>query len=316
MVVIGSGYTGLSAAIQTAQHGLKTIVVEAQNSGWGCSSRNRGQVGTSLKPTFPELRAKYGRDKALAILSEGFNALNWVESFTQENRIDCDFRRCGRFRGAHNASALKAYRRKIDDTPPELNADAYIVEPKDSHTEVASDKYKGGIVFPHHASIDPSRYHQGLLQHALNLGVEVVSHCKVEDITKTAGVFSLDTTKGKISAKDVLVATSGYTRKSTPWQQQRVIPIGSYIIATEPLPEGLTETLLPNDRMVTDSRKVLVYFRTCPERKRILFGGRVSLTLEKSVEPPLRDVLSLQSIELKGETPWSPKINPFTQRVR
>jgi glycine/D-amino acid oxidase-like deaminating enzyme len=277
VVIIGSGYTGLSAAIQTAKHGLHTVVVDAESAGWGCSSRNGGQVSTSLKPSFLQLQAKYGRDKAVAILSEGYNALNWVESFTQEANIDCDFKRVGLFCGAHNKAALQGYRDTIANTVPEFETQPFIVEPKDTRKEIDSDDYMGGMVLPHHGSIDPGRYHLGLLAHAKQLGVEVISHCKVDDIRKSAGKFNVSTTKGNISAKDVLVATSGYTGKLTPWQQQRIIPIGSYVIATEPLAEGQLETLIPNDRMVIDSRKVVVYFRSCPERKRIIFGGRVSL---------------------------------------
>ncbi len=295
VVIIGSGYTGLSAAIQTAKHGLSTVVIDAESAGWGCSSRNGGQVGTSLKPSFLELQAKYGCGKALAILTEGFNALNWVESFTQENNIECDFKRVGLFSGAHNQSALQSYRDKIANTPPELKTNSFIVEPEDTHTEIGSDEYLGGLVSPHHGSIDPGRYHLGLLAHAKKVGVEVVSHCKVEDIAKSAGIFAVKSTKGTIRAKEVLVATSGYTGNLTPWQNKRIIPIGSYVIATEPLPNGLIEKLIPNDRMIVDSRKVIVYFRSCPERKRILFGGRVSLNeTNPSVSAPKLHALMVQ----------------------
>lgn len=278
LVIIGSGYTGLHAAIQTAKHGVHTVVLDAESAGWGCSSRNGGQVSTSLKPSFAQLKAKYGNDKALAILKEGHKALDWVANFTQENQMDCGFKRVGLFSGAHNRAALQAYRDKITHTPPELKTDAYIIEPEDTESEIAGRAYNGGMVSPHHGAIDPGRYHLGLLAQAKNLGVEVVSHCRADNIKKVAGLFNVSTSKGNIAAKAVLLATSGYTGKATPWQQRRIIPIGTYVIATEPLPDGLMAKLIPNDRMVVDSRKIIVYFRSCPERRRMLFGGRVSLS--------------------------------------
>jgi len=276
VLIIGSGYTGLSAAIQTARHGRRTVVVDAEQAGFGCSSRNGGQVSTSLKPTFPLLAKKYGHDAALAILREGNNALRWVESFILDNNIDCDFRKVGRFHGAHTPRAFAGLKQKIADLPHELNIGAYAVAPGDEGAEVGTSFYHGGVVYPHHASIDPGRYHQGLLDCARSNGVEIVTRCRVR---KIAGgkPFTVETSRGAVTAGDVVVATSGYTGRATPWQHRRIIPIGSYMIATEPLPEAALARLIPNDRVVTDTRKLVVFYRTCPERRRILFGGRVSL---------------------------------------
>ena len=293
ILVVGSGYTGLHAAIQTAQRGLQTLVVDAEDAGWGCSSRNGGQISTSIKPSYKELSKKYGAESAMEILKEGNNALNWVESFTRDNNIDCDFRRVGRFYGAHSAKALDTLRTKIEDTPKELGHDAYIVERPDQHTEIGSDFYHGGLVNPHHASLDPARYHQGILNCALDKGVDVVGNCKVNQIRKQGNSFIVSTSKGEISASKVIIATSGYTGNLTPWQQKRIIPIGSYVIATEPLADGVAESLIPQERVVTDTLKLVVYYRTCPERKRVVFGGRVSLkeTDPKVSAPRLRELM-------------------------
>ncbi len=282
VVIIGSGYTGLCAAIQTAGHGRHTIVVDAQDAGWGCSSRNGGQISTSIKPTYPQLAKKYGADAAMDLLREGNHALNWVESVVRDNHIDCDFRRVGRFYGAHSKTAFAALQDRVRRIPEALNAAPRIIQPGEQHTEIGSDYYHGGVVFPHHASLDPGRYHRGLLECAISAGAEVVSHCKVGNIQTSRGQnrresFTVTTAKGVIAARDVIVATSGYTSGVTPWQRRRIIPIGSYVIATEPLPQGLAEKLIPNQRVVTDTLKLVVYYRTCPQRKRLLFGGRVSL---------------------------------------
>ncbi len=277
VVIIGSGYTGLSAGIQTAHGGRHTVVVDAEDAGWGCSSRNGGQVSTSIKPSFELLARRFGADAAMNILQEGNNALSWIASFIEQNNISCNFSRVGRFHGAHTEKDMAELREKVSTIPDQLGFDARIIEPQDQFNEIGSDFYHGGIVYPHHASLDPAKYHQGLFDLAQKKGVQIICHCKVGDIDKRGSGFEVTTSRGTIRAKDVIVATSGYTGSATPWQQRRIIPIGSYIIATEPLPEDQIKRLIPNDRVMSDTRKLVVYYRTCTERRRILFGGRVSL---------------------------------------
>jgi len=112
VAVIGSGYTGLCTAIQTSRNGLDTVVLDAQDAGWGGSSRNGGQVSTSLKPSFQELSRKYGEEPARELLKEGMNALKWIGDFIEEEKIDCDFKRAGRFYGAHSQAQFKQLEKK------------------------------------------------------------------------------------------------------------------------------------------------------------------------------------------------------------
>src|SRR5690606_33330604 len=107
VAVIGSGYTGLNAALQTARGGRSTLVFDAENAGHGCSTRNGGQISTSIKPDLATLARRHGNDKARAILKEGVEALRWIEEFIAEERIDCDFATVGRFHAAHNQPAYK-----------------------------------------------------------------------------------------------------------------------------------------------------------------------------------------------------------------
>ncbi len=284
VVIVGSGYTGLSAAIQTAQHGRHTVVVDSEAAGWGCSSRNGGQVSTSLKPDFAHLAKKFGAKAALDILQEGNNALSWVESFISENNIECDYQKVGRFHGAHTPKAYRQITQKITEIPRQLQIDAYPIAPHEQHREIDSAFYHGGVVYPYHASLDPARYHRGLLDCATSKGAQVVDYCKVENIesenksSKTRhDPLRIHTAKGTITAADVVIATSGYTGHVTPWQRRRIIPVGTYVIATESLPAATIARLIPNNRVVTDTRKLVIYYRTCPQRRRIIFGGRVAL---------------------------------------
>ena len=277
VLVIGSGYTGLCTAIQTCRNGLDTVVLDAQDAGWGGSSRNGGQVSPNIKPSFQELSRKYGEEPARALLKEGNDALKWIGDFIQEENIDCDFRRVGRYYGAHSFSQFKHLEKKINEQPDGLQLDVNLIPKSQQHTEIGSDFYHGGIVHKNHASLDPARFHQGLLEGALTSGAQIKTHCAVNKIEKKGGIFQIHTEAGTMSAREVVVATSGYTGTATPWHRRRVIPIGSYIISTELLAEDLVNELIPRDRVITDSRKLVVYYRASPDRKRILFGGRVSL---------------------------------------
>ena len=277
VVIIGSGYTGLCAAIQTSRNGLDTVVLDAHDAGWGCSSRNGGQVSSSFKPSFQELSHKFGEVRAGELLKEGMNAWKWIGDFIQEENINCDFRRVGQYYGAHSLSQFKQLEKKIKEQPESLHVDVNLVSKSQQHTEIGSDFYHGGLVHPYHASLDPARFHQGLLERALTSGSQIKTHCAASKIEKTGDVFQIQTESGMMKASEVVVATGGYTGEVTPWHRRRVIPIGSYIIATETLEEDLVDQLIPKDRVITDTRKLVVYYRASPDRKRILFGGRVSL---------------------------------------
>ena len=286
VAIVGSGYTGLSAAIQTTRGGRHTVVLDAEEAGCGCSSRNGGQIGTSIKPDFAELVARHGGETASRILREGHNALDLIADFIAAEGIDCDFKRAGRFTAAHNPASYERLARSLENQPKGLEVEAHMVPRAEQHSELGTDFYHGGMVTARHAALDPARYHQGLLDRALAAGVEVVTRCAVTGIERAGpgddkggggGGFRLQTARGTLEARDVIVATNGYTGGLTPWQRRRVIPIGSYMIATEPLPEARMDRLMPRDLVHSDTRKMVYYYRASPDRRRILFGGRVSL---------------------------------------
>ena len=276
VVVVGSGYTGLHAAIETARGGRTTMVLDAQNPGWGCSTRNGGQISTSIKPSLEKLTARLGEERARAIRQEGENALQWIEDFVTSESVQCDFRRKGRYHAAHTPAHYDEIARDADILRRDEGVEAYAVSRSDQRQELGSDVYHGGVVFPRHASINPAKYHRGLLSLALSAGVHVVGHCAVKQIQRQSAGFTLITEKGLVHARDVIVATNGYTKSLIPWLQRRVIPIGSYVIATEPLPKELIAELFPTDRIASDTCKVVYYYRSSPDGRRVLFGGRVS----------------------------------------
>jgi glycine/D-amino acid oxidase-like deaminating enzyme len=132
------------------------------------------------------------------------------------------------------------------------------------------------MVYPRHASLHPGKYHLELLRIAKAAGAQVIDHCPATNIARDGNGFTVTTAKGKVSARDVVVATNGYTGPMTPWQRRRVIPIGSYIIATEPWPKEKMLALIPQDRVLSDTRKLVFYYRLSPDLTRMIFGGRVA----------------------------------------
>ena len=276
VAIVGSGYTGLNAALQTIRGGRSTVVFESGVPGQGCSTKNGGQISSSVMPSVEKRAAKGGAKKGLAIRQEGENALKWIEDLIKSEKIDCSFSRVGRYHAAHTQKHYELIARDAEKINRSEGIEAYTVSKNEQLKELGSDVYHGGVIFPRHASVDPGKYHRGLLQKVIEAGVEVIGQCSVLNIEKHSEGFLITTQKGKVKARDVVIATNGYTTNLTPWLQKRVIPIGSYIIATEELDPVMVKELFPTNRIVSDTCKVIYYYRTSPDRKRILFGGRVS----------------------------------------
>jgi glycine/D-amino acid oxidase-like deaminating enzyme len=278
VAVIGSGYTGLHAALQTARGGRSTLILDAEDAGWGCSTRNGGQISTSIKPGFAELKRRHGAEHAERILREGRRSLEWFGEFVEVEGIDCDFRVAGRFHAAHSPNQYEILVRDAANQPKGLEVPVEVVPRAEQHRELGTDAYFGGVVYTRHAAVDPGRYHRGLLDRVRAAGATVIPHCAVTALDKDGAEFRLGTPRGAVIARKVIVATNGYTGKITPWLRRRVIPIGSYVMATEELPAELMARLMPRNRIVSDTRKVVYYYRASPDRRRVLFGGRVSLS--------------------------------------
>jgi glycine/D-amino acid oxidase-like deaminating enzyme len=276
VVVIGGGYTGLTAARETARAGRSTLVLDAGDIGGGCSARNGGQVGFSLKPTFAELSARHGAEIAAGICREADEALEDLRRLVADEQLDCDWRPVGSLLGAHTRRAFDALVRDAESQPRGLAQPFTVVSRAELAGEIDTPIYHGGVVYPRDAAIQPARLVRALCDRARAAGVMLAAHAAVRDIRRVVAGFEVATARGRVAARQVLIATNGYTGAFAPWHRRRVLPIGSYIIATEPLDPTLMARLLPRARNVSDTRRVVVYFRPSPDGRRILFGGRAS----------------------------------------
>jgi glycine/D-amino acid oxidase-like deaminating enzyme len=279
VAVIGAGFTGLSAARTLARGGARVAVLEAENVGWGASCRNGGMVLSGLKLGVPTLLGRYGRDKAKRMYAASLESIDCVEETVREERIACDFSRCGHLEVACKAKHFDEFRRGASIIEREFGHRLRIVEKSDLASEIGSGIYHGGLVDEVSAGVNPARYVAGLGCAAAKAGAEIHEKTQVRGLERASkdghGGWRMSTSRGTVHAKDVLVATSGYTSAVTRALQNKIIPIGSFIIVTEALPEALARELSPRNRMIYDSKNYLYYYRLTPDR-RMLFGGRAA----------------------------------------
>ncbi|GBD44054.1 Gamma-glutamylputrescine oxidoreductase [bacterium HR40] len=275
VAIVGSGYTGLNCALETARGGRTTVVLEAGEPGCGCSTKNGGQVGTGIKPSLEDLARRYGRERARAIRAAGRESLEWLAQRLEGEGISCDFRRCGRIVAAHSPEHYGILAEEARRLAAE-GEEVALVPRSEQRRELATDAYFGALLLPRHAALHPAKYHRGLLERAIAAGARIVARAPVTRIERDRGGFLLETPRGRLRAREVAIATNGYTGHLVPWLQRRVVPVESSMIATEELPPELVASLFPTGRVVSDRRRIVWYFRPSPDGKRILFGGRVS----------------------------------------
>jgi glycine/D-amino acid oxidase-like deaminating enzyme len=275
VAIVGSGYTGLSAALTLARAGRKVVVFEADAPGYGASSRNGGMVGPALSlGSATALSEKYGRDKAAGVLQEGLNALDYLVDLVEREKIDCQLQMVGRFRGALRPQQYDAMARETDALKRFVNYQADMVPRAAQHDHIGSDFYHGGLVIHRDGGLHPGLYHLGLLERARQAGAVVLAKTPVTGLVRERQRVVVTTPRGEVSAGAALVATNGYTGRATGQFRRRVIPVRSAIVATEPLPKEQMDRLMPARRMLVENRRITCYYRPSPDHTRILFGGR------------------------------------------
>lgn len=276
VAIIGSGFTGLSAALTLAKAGRAVAVFDAGPLGFGASTRNGGQVGSgNQKFTVQQLIALYGEGRARALLNEGVAMLEYIAMLIEREGIACEFRRVGRFRGCMQPAHYESMARGMEDLKRFAGVDFEMVPRAEQHREIGSDRYFGGSVLPNDAALHPGRYHQGLVRSARAAGATLLAATPVTDVVRDGERLTVTTPRGKVLARDVLIATNGYTGNALPWVRRRIIPIGSAIIATEELPAERVARLMPSGRVYGNTARVFHYFRPSPDGRRMLWGGRV-----------------------------------------
>jgi glycine/D-amino acid oxidase-like deaminating enzyme len=315
VVVVGGGYCGLAAARTLAKRGVNVGVFEAETFGWGASSRNGGMVLTGMKLPVPTLIKRYGREAVRKMYAASLDSIDSVEKIIREESIDCDFSRCGHLEVACKQAHFDGYEESAALIQREFNHELRIIPKKELRGEIGSDIYFGGIVDETSAGLNPARYVVGLALAAQSAGACLCHHTRVEkvEVTSVNGVrkFRVQTSRGAVTTREVILASGAYTTEATPALRKKIIPIGSYIIATEILPADLARELSPCNRMIYDSKHFLYYYRLTPDN-RMLFGGRAAFfpetenTVRQSAEILRRGMISVypQLRETNVEFVW------------
>jgi len=271
VIVVGSGYAGLHSAITLARDGADVAVLDAEALGYGASSRNGGMVSGGVNVG---KHAKLAPKQERAVLEEASLSFSWFEDFLKTEGIDASFQMTGRFVGAHCSAAWAKQAAMVAQLNSAADQGAYMVDPADTHSEIKSDFYRGGMVVERSGAVHPAKLHAGLLRVARAAGVKLFGNIKAGEIRRRASGLEIDTTGGTVAAHQIIIATNGYSGSLSEWHQRRVVPVPSYQIATEELGTDHVTALFPKHRMIADTKRLLFYFRPSPDRKRILFGGR------------------------------------------
>jgi glycine/D-amino acid oxidase-like deaminating enzyme len=315
VTILGAGFTGLSAARTLAKRGASVAVLEAQTVGWGASSRNGGMVLTGLKLGVGDLISRYGKETTRRMFAASLEAISTAEKIVADEKIDCDFSRSGHLEVANKARHFDGFQRSAETMERELGHSVRVVPRENLFAEIGSKSYFGGLVDEASAGANPARYVAGLANAAARAGADIYEQTRVEKIEAAANNgapgWKVSTTRGPLWARDVLVATSGYTGDSTPSLRRKLIPIGSYIIVTEVLPAELAAAVSPRNRMIYNSLYFTHYYRLTPDR-RMLFGGRAAFfpenenTVRESQTILRRDMIEIfpQLTDTKIEYVW------------
>jgi glycine/D-amino acid oxidase-like deaminating enzyme len=278
-LVIGGGIAGLSTALELARNGVLPLVIDREPIGWGASSRNGGALAGAggLGKLRSDLKQHLGAAFLAELMEEGEGAFEQFEAQVARDSLDCDYVRCGRFVGAHAPKALEALKRRAEMINETGAGQAEVVSRGGVAAEIATERYFGGMLLHRAGSVHPGKYTRSLARAAAQHGAMLASGAEMLDYRRDSdGAFHVRTSRGEVRARQLMIATNGYTGAATPWQQRRVVPVASYMIATEELGEARVRMLLPKLRVYGDTKKVLYYFRPSPDHRRILFGGRAS----------------------------------------
>src|SRR5260221_8369285 len=284
VAIIGGGYAGLNAALELARAGISSTVFEAGDFGSGASTRNGGacSAGINIGKGIGGWSGK--KDDAAhaalvrALVVDGAQGLDLLEDIIKREAIDCHYERSGRFLGAYTAKHFAGFAAAIDKLNATTEAKAHIVPRERQHEEIASDFYHGGMVVERAGKIHPALYYKGLLDACRRHRIDLLAQTAVARISGRRDAFTVETARGSVRAKEIIIASNGYTGDATPQLKRRLIPVASHIIATEELPADLAGSLTPRGRTISDTPRILTYYRMSPDAKRMIFGGRARFT--------------------------------------
>lgn len=319
VAIVGGGYTGVAAARKLALQGAKAVLLEAETLGFGASTRNGGIAHPGFKWDPSWLTGHYGPALATALYRESLDALELVFGLIRDNDIDAELRPNGWLELAWAPSHAEAF---VTEAPAfeAVGVKARVIDKARLREELGTSAYHGGLALDPGGVLHPAKWFAGLVGLAERAGADLHERTPVRTIRRQAdGRFVVETGRGAILARDVLVATNGYVDGAAPSVRRRIVPIGSYIIATEPLPEDLARDISPTGRAYFDTKNFLSYWHVSADR-RLIFGGRVSFiptTVDRTARLLFRRMLDIhpQVAGYRIEYSWGGKVAMTLDRM-
>ena len=274
VAVIGGGLTGTSAALALAKKGARVVVLEAETVGHAASGRNGGMCNNGFAQDYGTMSERLGREAADRLYHAFDAGVDTVERIVAEEGIDCNFVRVGKIKLAAKPEHYDKLARSQQLLAATVDPDTEMVSRADLPSEIGSERFHGGLIYRKSATIHIGRFVRGLAEAAARRGAEIHERTPMTGLTSLPGVgHEIETPKGRLVAKQVLLASGTSQTGPLGWVRRRIVPVGAFLIVTEPLPVELLDRLTPRRRNAVDTKNLVNYFRTTPDN-RMLFGGR------------------------------------------
>ena len=281
VAIVGGGFTGLSAARALAMKGASVAVLEADRVIGEASGRNGGQCNTGVAQDYSALTASLGADQARAYYLAYESAVKSVVAVVEQEQIACDMTRNGKLKLAAKPMHFDGMARTCELIRREVDADVELLSAQETRAEVDSAEFHGGLLQRNGVQMHVGRFGVGLADAAVRHGAQVFQNAAVKNWKANASGYLLNTAKGSIQAKQILLATGACQHGGPGWYRRRIVPVGSFVIVTEVLPQALIDQLLPQHRAYVTSRMIGNYFRLTPDN-RLLFGGRARFAMSNA----------------------------------
>ncbi len=275
-MIVGCGFTGLSAALTLARAGKRVVILERGLIGEGASTRNGGITSGNIRLSSDQLKRRFGTEKAQKFSDEAVLAREDLARFIADEKVQCDFQPVGRVVGLMGQFSVDRIKRDSATFQARYDIEPVFVEKNKMAEYTSSSLYDGGIFRPDIGGIHPAKLLHEMKRLALEAGVILFSETNVLEIKRAHSDFLLLTNRGQVKAQHVISATNAYTDKAQPWLRRRLVPVISEMIATEKIGRNRVQSLMPKLTMFGESKQLGYYYRPSPDGERILLGGRRS----------------------------------------
>lgn len=279
-LVVGAGYAGVACALRLAEAGEDVLVLDAGPIGQGASTRSGGQVSGGVNVGKSASRAPVPAHRKAALLRDAAAGFTLFETLLERHQIRCGYHRTGRINGLWSPEHAAGWRARLPELNEHAMSEARLIGAEEVASELGTRFYHGGVAIGRAGHVQPAEFFGGLLGAAQQAGARFGGETPVRRVARVPGGVRAETARGEVRADRIVFATNAYTntvaRGVAPELRRSLVPVVTHMIATEPLPREIARTVLPTNRGVSETRRVISHYRLSPDGTRLLFGGRAS----------------------------------------